>query len=73
MFQEPYRSADEELAETLERGRRRAGPSGSPVTARGVAITVAWVAVLFAIGALLLVFGVIDTEFCHGTMNPASC
>lgn len=72
-FQKPYHGADRELEETLRRGESRTGEEPAPVTARGLIVTVAWVAALVVIGYILVGTGVISPDFCHGTMNPASC
>lgn len=72
-FQKPYRGSEHELRETLRRGEARTGEEPAPVTTRGVLVTVAWVAILVAIGFVLVGTGIIDPSMCHGTLNPASC
>lgn len=71
-FQTPYRSSDDEARKALEAGERRMGEHPAPPSARGVVITLAWVAALAVIGWLLIQSGLLDPTFCH-TANPISC
>lgn len=74
MFGPPPRSTEQELEETLARGRRRfrqEPPSDfSPLT---ILKTLAWLAALVAIAFVLVQTGIIDPGFCDGTANPMSC
>lgn len=72
-FQSPYRSSDQEAREVSRRVAEYRERHPSPVTARGLLIGAAWLAALVVIGFVLVGTGIIDPEFCHGTMNPASC